>query len=142
VEIRLLRSIRIFAPLPAPALEAVARELVPLRVAAGTRIITEGEPGDRYYAVADGELEVRRGPELLTRLGRGDGFGEVALIRDVPRTASVTAVADTLLYGLDGELFVETVTGNASAGRAAGEVVDGHLPVGGDRAGGPVGDSA
>jgi len=127
VEIRLLRSIRMFAPLPAPSIEALARELVPVRVAAGTRVIAEGDPGDRYYAVADGELDVTRGDELLQRIGRGDGFGEIALIRDVPRTATVTARSDALLYGLDGELFVETIMGNPAAGRAAGEVVDGHL---------------
>ena len=127
VEIRLLRSLRIFAPLSAPSIEAVARELEPVRVAAGTRVICEGDPGDRFYAVGDGELDVSRDGTHLARIGRGHGFGEVALIRDVPRTASVTAVTDSLLYGLDGELFVETVTGNAGAGRAVGQVVDGHL---------------
>ena len=58
VEIRLLRSIRIFAPLPAPTIELVARELVPVTVRAGTCVIAEGDPGDRYFAVADGELDV------------------------------------------------------------------------------------
>jgi len=127
VEIRLLRSIRIFAPLPAPTIELVARELEPVAVSAGTRVITEGDPGDRYFAVADGELDITRGGGQLLRIGRGDGFGEVALVRDVPRTASVTAVTDCLLYSLDGDVFMETVTANASAGRVAVDVVDGHL---------------
>ena len=127
VEIRLLRSIRIFAPLPAPTIELVARELVPVTVSAGTRVITEGDPGDRYFAVADGELDITRAGGRLHRVGRGDGFGEVALVRDVPRTASVTATTDCLLYSLDGDVFMETVTANASAGRVAVDVVDGHL---------------
>jgi MFS family permease len=127
VEIRLLRSIRIFAPLPAPTIELVARELVPMAVSAGTRVITEGDPGDQYFAVADGELDITRAGRRLHRVGRGDGFGEVALVRDVPRTASVTATTDCLLYGLDGDVFMETVTANASAGRVAVDVVDGHL---------------
>jgi hypothetical protein len=127
VEIRLLRALPIFAPLPAPSIELVARELEPVRVAAGTTVIREGEPGDRYYAVADGELEVSQDGAVLGRLGRGHGFGEIALIRAIPRTATVTAVTDALLYGLDGDLFLETVTGNPSAVRAAGDVVDGHL---------------
>ena len=63
------------------------------------------------------------------RIGRGAGFGEVALVRDVPRTATVTAATDCLLYGLDGDVFLETVTANPSAGRSAGEIVDGHLAV-------------
>ena len=68
------------------------------------------------------------GPEVgCHRVGRGDGFGEVALVRDVPRTASVTATTDCLLYSLDGDVFMETVTANASAGRVAVDVVDGHL---------------
>ena len=127
VEIRLLRSIGIFAPLPAPTIELVARELEPVTVSAGTRVITEGDPGDRYFAVADGELDITRAGGQLVRIGRGDGFGEVALVRDVPRTASVTAATDCLLYSLDGDVFMETVTANASAGRVAVEVVDGHL---------------
>ena len=132
VEIRLLRSIRIFAPLPAPTIELVARELQPVDVRAGMCVITEGDPGDRYFAVADGELDVSRAGTRLVRIGRGDGFGEVALVRDVPRTATVTAVTDCLLYALDGDVFLETVTGNPSAGRLAGEIADGHLADPGD----------
>ena len=127
VEISLLRSIRIFAPLPAPTIELVARELAPVTVRAGTCVIAEGDPGDRYFAVADGELDVSRAGTRLARIGRGAGFGEVALVRDVPRTATVTAATDCLLYGLDGDVFLETVTGNPSAGRSAGEIADGHL---------------
>jgi CRP-like cAMP-binding protein len=69
-------------------------------------------------------LEVTRQGGHLRQIGRGDGFGEIALIRDVPRTATVTAVTAALIYGLDGELFVEAVTGNASASRVAGLVVN------------------
>ena len=123
VEIRLLSSLRIFAPLPAPTLEIVARELKPIHVAAGSCVISEGDSGDKFYAIAEGELEVTRRGGHLRRIGRGDGFGEIALIRDVPRTATVTAMTDALIYGLDGDLFVEAVTGNASANRVAGLVV-------------------
>jgi MFS family permease len=136
VEIRLLRSLRIFAPLPAPTLEIVARELEPINVAAGSRVITEGDSGDQYYAIADGVLEVTRLGGHLRQIGRGDGFGEIALIRDVPRTATVTALTDALIYGLNGDLFVEAVTGNPSASRVAGLVVNDflqqHPPVPGD----------
>ena len=135
VEIHLLRSIPLFAALPAPTIETVARALEPLPLAAGTSVVTEGEPGDRYYVVADGGLDVTREGRHLAHIGRGHAFGEIALIRDCPRTASVVTTADTLLYGLDGELFVETVTGNPSAMRVVGEVVEGHLGVDNDRSG-------
>lgn len=119
VEIRLLRSIPIFAALPTPALEGVARELVGMRAPAGTVVVREGDAGDRYYAIADGDLAVTRQGRHLATLSRGEGFGEIALVHDVPRTATVTAVADCLLYGLDQGSFRAVVTGWAPAGEAA-----------------------
>ena len=127
VEIQLLRSIAMFAPLPAPMLEGVARELVPMRVTAGTSVITQGDPGDRYYAVADGELAIVRDGKLVQTATRGDGFGEIALLQDVPRMASVTAVTDALLYVLEKDPFVETLTGHASAASVARSVIARHL---------------
>jgi predicted MFS family arabinose efflux permease len=127
VEIQLLRSIPLFAALPAPSLEAIARQLRPLSVASGTVVVTEGEPGDLYYAVADGELTVARHGRRLGVLHRGDGFGEIALIRQVPRTATVTAQSDALLYVLGMEPFVLSVTGHASMASAVGSIITDHL---------------
>ena len=127
VEIQLLRSISIFAALPAPALEGMARELEAVAVPSGTAVITEGESGDCYYAVADGELAVTRDDRLLQVVSRGDGFGEIALIRDVPRQASVTAVTDALLYVLHKDLFVQTVTGHVLTSSRATAVIARHL---------------
>jgi MFS family permease len=123
VEISLLRTLPIFAPLPAPTLEALARSVDHVRVAPGQVVIREGEVGDRFYAVADGELDVtRRGMHLGTRR-RGEGFGEIALLHDVPRTATVTARTETLLFALDREPFVVSITGHAGAARAAEQLV-------------------
>jgi CRP-like cAMP-binding protein len=113
--------------LPAPTLEVLARELKAIQVPAESCVIREGDPGDRFYAIADGVFEVSRGGSHLGQLGRGDGFGEIALIRDVPRTATVTALTNAIIYELSGELFVEAVTGNALAHRAAALVVNDHL---------------
>jgi MFS family permease len=127
VEIQLLRSISIFAALPAPSLEGIARDLEALTVSQGTVVIKEGERGDRYYAIAEGELAVSRDSQFLQMVTRGDGFGEIALIRDVPRQATVTAATDASLYMLDRELFVQAVTGHATAISAVERVISRHL---------------
>jgi MFS family permease len=127
VEIQLLRTISIFAALPAPSLEGIARDLGTLTVSQGTVVIKEGERGDCYYAVADGELAVSRQSQFLQMVSRGDGFGEIALIRDVPRQATVTAATDASLYTLGRELFVQAVTGHATAISAVERVISRHL---------------
>jgi MFS family permease len=121
VEIALLRSLPIFASLPAPELEGVARGLDPVEASAGSIIVRQGEAGDRYFAVADGAVEVDVDGKSVRTFGRGEGFGEVALLRDVPRTATVTAKTDVRLYALEKEPFVAAVTGHAQSYRAAAQ---------------------
>jgi CRP-like cAMP-binding protein len=118
VEIALLRSLPLFSPLGAPALEGLARDLAELQAPAGTTVVREGEPGDRFYAVADGELEVSCEGRQLRTIGRGEGFGEIALLEDVPRTATVTARTDSRLYALDKPSFLASVSSHP---RVAGE---------------------
>ena len=127
VEIQLLRSISIFAALPAPSLEGIARDLTALTVSQGTVVIKEGDRGDCYYAIAEGELAISRDGQFIQMVSRCDGFGEIALIRDVPRQATVTAATDASLYTLDRELFIQAVTGHATAISAVGRIISGHL---------------
>ncbi len=127
VEIALLRTIPLFASLPPPVLEGVARALEHVEVPAGTVIIRMGDEGDRFYAIAEGEVEVTRGSEALARLGRGAGFGEIALLVDVPRTATVTALTHVRLYALEKEPFLTVVTGHAPAAQAAHALVSERL---------------
>ena len=83
--------------------------------------------GDRFYVIADGQVEASRGGALVDRFGRGDGFGEIALLRDVPRTATCTAVSRTTLYALDREPFVLAVCGHLRSLEAASRIVDERL---------------
>jgi cyclic nucleotide-binding protein len=127
VELARLRALPIFAPLDAAVLEGLARCLESRELAAGTVVIHEGERGDLFYVVADGELEVTVAGEHVRFLGRGDCFGEIALLRDVPRTASVAARTAVLLDALDGVSFIAAVTGHDPSANAAGELVRGRL---------------
>jgi hypothetical protein len=127
VQIQLLRLIPIFAPLPAPELEGLARALQPVSASAGTVVIREGDEGDCFYAIASGEVRVSKGGQEVSLLGRGDGFGEIALIKDVPRTATVTAVTDAELYSLEKAPFVLALTGHAPAASEASRMVTQRL---------------
>ena len=81
VEIALLRSLPLFAELPAPAIEGLAAALRPVRLDAGAVLIRQGDPGDAYFAIAAGELDAEQDGRFLGRYGRGDGVGEIALLR-------------------------------------------------------------
>jgi CRP-like cAMP-binding protein len=90
-----------------------------VRVEPGESIIREGEAGDRFYLIADGSVEVTSDGELLAVRGAGDHLGEIALVLDVPRTATVTAVEPTLLYRLGREVFIAALTGHPAARSSA-----------------------
>ena len=126
-EIALLRQIPLFAPVPAPALEAAAAALVPVTMSAGTVVIRQGEVGDRFWLVDTGEVDVDQDGSVIARLGPGASFGELALIRDIPRTASVVAVTDVALFALDREAFLLTVTASPRAAYEASAVAARHL---------------
>jgi MFS family permease len=117
----LLDRVPMFAPLSLAAKEHIASTLVQVPVAAGETVIRAGERGDRFYIVADGRLEVTVNG-LQTILGAYDYFGEIALLRDSLRTATVRAVADSQLYALERDDFLAAVTSH-SAVRTAGESV-------------------
>src|SRR6185436_70775 len=119
-ELALVEGVPLFTPLSVVAKEHVAGRLTRVEVAMGEVVVHAGETGDRFYVVADGDLEIVNGAH--GHAGRGDFFGEIALLRDVPRTATVRATAPSQLYALDRDDFLAAVTGH-SAVRAAGEAV-------------------
>ena len=126
-EVELLRTIPIFSPLSAPVLEGLAGRLQPVRVGAGEAIVRQGEPGDRFYVVAVGEVEVSIDGRPQATQGPGEHFGEIALLRDVPRTATVTARTDAELFALERNDFLAAVTGHSGSAEAAEAVVGARL---------------
>lgn len=127
-QVELLRGVPIFATLAPPELERLAKALVEVHVESGTAIFDEGAPGDRFYVIADGRAVVEAGGERIRTLEPGDFFGEIALLRDVPRTATVRALTPLRLLALDRETFVATVTGHPASAEAAGSIVAARLP--------------
>jgi CRP-like cAMP-binding protein len=122
-ELELLGLVPMFAPLPELALERVARQLMPVEADAGSEIIRQGDEGDRFYVIDEGEVDVVADGRHLASLARGGGFGEIALLRDVPRTATVTARTPVKLYALERDAFLAAVTGHSASEEAADALI-------------------
>jgi MFS family permease len=125
--VELLKANPIFAPLPPPAVEHLAVKLVPVVVSAGDTVFRQGDHGDRFYIVEDGRCEITIDGENVADAWPGETFGEIALLRDVPRTATVTAVDNTKLLALERDDFIAAVTGHAPSREAADAVIGGRL---------------
>ncbi len=125
----LLAAASIFAPLSRPTVEGLARALVSVSVAAGSPVLREGEDSDRFYLIESGLVEVTQNGVVLRREGPGEFFGEIGLLRDVSRTATVTALEDTVLLALGREDFLAAVTGQRDAYLAADDIVTRRLSV-------------
>ena len=117
--VRLLRELTLFAPLSQPVLEQIAVNLRPVAIPAGTAVVREGEPGDEFYIVEQGALAVSVGGRPGAPIHAGGFFGEIALLRDTPRTATVTATSDCVLLALERDQFLAAVTGHADSAAAA-----------------------
>ncbi len=112
-----------FALIRPPGLETLAASLIHVAVSSGDVVIRQGEPGDRFYLIESGTTVVTIDGVEVRRLGAGEGFGEIALLRDRPRSATVTATSPLTLWALGREPFVLAVTGHAPASRAADELI-------------------
>jgi predicted MFS family arabinose efflux permease len=127
---RLLRGIPMFAPLPMTVIEQLAGSMEPTSFAAGEVIMREGEPGDTFVMLTHGRVEVSVRGESLATLGPGDGIGEIAVLRRVPRTATVRALEAVEGQALSSVAFVAAVSGSPASVAAADTVVAGRLATG------------
>jgi Cyclic nucleotide-binding domain/Major Facilitator Superfamily len=113
-QLALIERVAVFAPLSLVAKERIASHLIEVDVAAGDVVIRLGDAGDRFYIVGDGQLTIDASTQQVPA-GPGDFFGEIALLHDVPRTATVSADTDARLYALERDDFLAVVTGNSLA---------------------------
>lgn len=132
--VTLLRGQPSFAPLSLATVEHLAACMTAVRFADGEWLMREGDIGDRYLLVDAGKVEVIQQERSVRELGPGSGVGEIALLRDVPRTASVVARGSVAAYSLDRASFLEAVTGHGASHAAARSVADEHLAADATRA--------
>jgi MFS family permease len=128
--LELLRRIEIFAQLPESVLERLAKGATAVSAAAGQAVVERGERGHHFYVIATGRAAVELEDSATRELGPGDFFGEIALLRDVPRTATVRALEPLQLYAVERDEFLHAVTGHAPTLAAAENVVTTRLPAG------------
>jgi len=129
-DLALLRQVSFFRPLPFAIVEHLSSELQSATYEPGDVIIREGEPGERFYIIAAGRARASKDGEQLREMGAGESFGEIALLRRVPRTATVTAISHLEARTLAREEFLAAVTGNPESVERAEEVVSTRLQAG------------
>lgn len=116
----------VFAALPAPKVERLGRTAVRRRSPVGTAVVVQGDVGDHYFLIVDGTFSVVRDGKTVNSLGAGQSFGEIALLRDVPRTSTVTAISDAELLVIARDDFLEAVTGHPRSHATARGIADAH----------------
>lgn len=117
----------VFAPLAAPTIERLARSARIVDVEAGRHVVRQGEPGDDYFLIDDGTVDVQLDDVHVRFLAAGSSFGEIALLRSVPRTASVVAVTRCRLVAIERDQFLAAVTGHQRAFTTATDTANRYL---------------
>ena len=122
-----LSAVPLFEPLPPTSLEKLARAALTEPVPAGTAVVVQGERGDTFYVVVGGMLEVSSDGRRLGTLGPGDFFGEIALLRDVPRTATVSAATDSAVLVIRRMDFLSAVLGSLESAETVEDIISSRL---------------
>jgi MFS family permease len=126
-ELATLTALPLFRPLPVTTLERLASHLRPAAAAAGTEIVREGDEGDLFYVINSGTVQVEQRGQSVAKLQPGDYFGEIALLRDLPRVATCRALTDVELYTLERDRFVSAVSGHTTSAAEAETVTEQRL---------------
>lgn len=126
-EIRMLTQVPMLRPLGLCTTEQLVAGARRVSVPAGQEVIRLGEVGDAFYILESGAMEAIVADGSVKPIQPGDSFGEIALLRDVPRTATVRATTPSVVLALDREPFVAAVTGRREAAVAAEDVIRGRL---------------
>lgn len=124
-----LRAVPMLSVLPDHAIERLARMSVRMTLPAGHMVFEQGDEGDRFYVIESGEVEVSKVGEPVAQLGAMGSFGEIALLRDVPRTASVLTLTEVVVRAIDRRHFLAAVTGHADASEQAELVVVRYMDI-------------
>ncbi|MDO5740897.1 MAG: MFS transporter [Ornithinimicrobium sp.] len=126
-DIALLHGLPMLHLLPLPAVEQLARGLERVDVAGGQVVFDQGDVADRYFVIESGQVEVIGDGQLVATLGPGQGFGEIALLRQVRRTATVRATSELAMKTLRSDCFLPVLLGYTPSARTAGTVVESML---------------
>jgi CRP-like cAMP-binding protein len=124
LDLALLQQVPMLRALPLPSIEQLARGLEPVAVAPQETVFSQGDVGDRYYVIESGEVEVVGDGAVVATLGPGEGFGEIALLRRTPRTATVVARTEARMQTLTSERFLPVILGYTPSAREASAVVE------------------
>lgn len=122
-ELANLRAVPILQPLPVPVMDRLGRSLTRRHIPAGQSVFAQGDEGDAFYVIAAGEAEVLVDGESLRTLGSGSSFGEIALLRDIPRTSEVRAMTSLELYAVHRRALVDAINGHRYATATADALI-------------------
>lgn len=127
VDVALLQRIPMLRPLPEATIEQLAARLTRAQLPAGASVFEQGDEGDDFYVIERGRADVVLDGQSIRALESGDCFGEIALIRDCRRTASVRATTALTLRTLNRTVFVAAVAGYSQSAQVADHVITRHL---------------
>jgi CRP-like cAMP-binding protein len=122
-EIGVLRRVGMLQVLPIPVIESLAEHVTHSHVAEGLDVVRQGDAGDTFYVIAAGSAVVIHDGEVIGRMRHGDCFGEIALLRSTPRTATVRAESDLSLYEIGGDDFLLAIEAFSGSYLAAQSLV-------------------